>query len=95
MNDIVILKDINGIKRQIPLNEIMTNFTENKLTIYGIDMKSMMQMRTEYLKCGGNLPITAQSVKKAFTAAYQSAAHIAASALSAGPSFGSGPARPS
>ena len=41
--------------------------TRNHITIMGMDIATMVALRCEYMKQGGTMPMTPQSVKAAFT----------------------------
>lgn len=57
------LRDYFGTLRSIPEQNLYQYFATSGFTLYGMNLKSILQLRTEYLTRGGKLPITPESTK--------------------------------
>ena len=61
--DNIILKDEIGVTRSIPVSNVMQYFCAGGVIIYGLTAADILQFRAEYLKLGGEFPITPSSIK--------------------------------
>ena len=61
--DNIILKDEIGVTRSIPVSNVMQYLIAGGVTIYGLTAADILQFRAEYLKLGGEFPITPASIK--------------------------------
>lgn len=56
--DVIEIRDIDGIIRTIPVENLATT------TIFGMSLKEIAAFRQVYLKYGGALPITVDSINQ-------------------------------
>jgi len=62
----IIIKEIDGFTRVINKQNIISAFFDDNIIIAGMDIHTILEMRYQYFKKGGKLPITSDSVKEIF-----------------------------
>lgn len=59
----VYLKDIHGCNVTVDVAEIMELITEQHFRLFGMDLHTIIELRSMYFIRGGNEPITVDSVR--------------------------------
>ena len=64
MSNCIFVKDIDGFTRIIPVE----NFSDlqAQLRLFGMPISAIVELREAYLKAGGKLPITPDTVQEVF-----------------------------
>jgi len=62
-----ILKDVNGVTFVVDTAELYTQLVADDFRLLGMELKTILRLRTEYLKRGGQEPITEASVAAIFS----------------------------
>lgn len=64
--DIFTCKDINGETVDIDYSVLMKEFSSGGLTMYGMKLKEIAELRKQYMLKGGIMPITKERIIKVF-----------------------------
>ena len=64
---ILSVKDANGQWISVKEKDLIETFTENQFTICGMNIHVLLAIREEYIKQGGKIPMTEDSVKEIFS----------------------------
>jgi hypothetical protein len=62
---------LKGTQELVEAREIHRLMMENISSIFGVDLKAIVQFRDKYLEMGGTLPITVDRVNEVFEATKQ------------------------
>jgi hypothetical protein len=65
-DDHVLMKDIDGLTRIIPVLEIIRIMQENDLKLYGMSFSAILTFLHQYEINGGPLPLTSTEIEKLF-----------------------------
>jgi hypothetical protein len=63
---ITIIKDEDGVPRRIPTMSLFSQLLADDFRLFGMDIHTIAALRMEYLKRGGQLPPSADSVRATF-----------------------------
>lgn len=66
MSDHVLMKDIDGKTVVLKISDLSAYFMTNGVIVYGMNIKTIAALRSEYIKLGGPINITPESVKETF-----------------------------
>ena len=64
--DIFTCKDINGETVDIDYSELMKQFSNGGMALYGMGMKEIAALRKQYMLKGGKMPITKERIVEVF-----------------------------
>lgn len=67
MKDTVQLIDADGVARTFRCDDITEQLIRGNFTIYGMNVRTILQLRTEYQKLAGPDPMTEQTVRETFS----------------------------
>lgn len=66
MSNNICFTDVNGKVVLVHYGELMRVFTEGGFTLFGMDLSTMLALHEEYCAHGGELPPTAEKVRRTF-----------------------------
>ena len=67
MSDHVLLKDIDGKTVVLKTADLTDYFLSNLSEIYGMNQATIAALRNEYIKLGGSLTMTPDTVRETFS----------------------------
>lgn len=60
------IRDVNGEPMLVTQDAILEAFVENRLRVLGLDHGALLELRRQYLLRGGQMEITAETVRTTF-----------------------------
>jgi hypothetical protein len=67
MEPIITMKDIFGKTVSIRTSDLAERFMANMITLFGMDIPTIAELRLQYLLRGGSLNITKDTVREIFS----------------------------
>lgn len=65
----ITLKDVNGIYFTVDMHSLYIKLINNGFMVFGFNIESILELRSQYILRCGELPATPSTVKKAFEGA--------------------------